>query len=145
MDDKMLLKVTRAFTIPMMLAALLLGYLIPQPGIYLILAFDIVFAGAWAPLTFGLFWKKANTPAALSSLIIGSSLRLVLFFLIPVELAGLDTLIPPVISVIIFVVVALATQRKYPGRYGVVDYVPPQEDVINGEDLRGYVAPNAGK
>jgi Na+/proline symporter len=145
MDDKMLLKVTRAFTIPMMLAALLLGYLIPQPGVYLILAFDIVFAGAWAPLTFGLFWKKANTPAALSSLIIGSSLRLVLFFLIPVELAGLDTLIPPVISVIIFVVVALATQRKYPGRYGVVDYVPPQEDVINGEDLRGYVAPNAGK
>src|ERR687898_363342 len=145
MDDKMLLKVTRAFTIPMMLAALLLGYLIPQPGIYLILAFDIVFAGAWAPLTFGLFWKKANTPATLSSLIIGSSLRLVLFFLIPVELAGLDTLIPPVVSVIIFVVVALTTQRTYPGRYGVVDYVPPEEDVINGEDLRGYVAPNAGK
>jgi solute:Na+ symporter, SSS family len=145
MDDKMLLKVTRAFTIPMMLAALLLGYLIPQPGIYLILAFDIVFAGAWAPLTFGLFWKKANTPATLASLIIGSSLRLLLFFVIPVELAGLDTLIPPVVSVIIFVVVALTTQRKYPGRYGVVDYVPPKEDVINGEDLRGYVAPNAGK
>jgi hypothetical protein len=54
-------------------------------------------------------------------------------------------LIPPVVSVIIFVVVALTTQRKYPGRYGVVDYVPPEEDVISGEDLRGYVAPNAGK
>ncbi|MFZ0556409.1 MAG: sodium:solute symporter family protein [Nitrososphaeraceae archaeon] len=145
MGDRKLLMVTRIFTIPMMIAAFVLAYMIPQPGVYLILAFDIVFAGAWAPLTFGLFWRKANTPATLASLIIGSSLRLVLFFVIPVELAGLDTLIPPVISVIIFVVVALATQKKYPGRYGVVDYVPPEEDVLNGDDLRGYVAPNAGK
>lgn len=145
MGDRKLLMVTRIFTIPMMIAAFVLAYMIPQPGVYLILAFDIVFAGAWAPLTFGLFWRKANTPATLASLIIGSSLRLVLFFVIPVELAGLDTLIPPVISVIIFVVVALATQKKYPGRYGVVDYVPPEEDVLNGDDLKGYVAPNAGK
>jgi solute:Na+ symporter, SSS family len=145
LGDRKLLMVTRIFTIPMMIAAFVLAYLIPQPGVYLILAFDIVFAGAWAPLTFGLFWKKANTPAALSSLIVGSLLRLTLFFIIPVELAGLDTLIPPVISVIIFVVVALATQKKYPGRYGVVDYIPPEEDVIIGEDLKGYVAPNLGK
>ena len=145
MGDKKLLMVTRIFTIPMMIAAFVLAYMIPQPGVYLILAFDIVFAGAWAPLTFGLFWRKANTPATLASLIIGSSLRLLLFFVIPVELAGLDTLIPPVISVIIFVVVALATQKKYPGRYGVVDYVPPEEDVLNGDDLKGYVTPNAGK
>lgn len=145
MGDRKLLMVTRIFTIPMMIAAFVLAYMIPQPGVYLILAFDIVFAGAWAPLTFGLFWRKANTPATLASLIIGSSLRLLLFFVIPVELAGLDTLIPPVISVIIFVVVALATQKKYPGRYGVVDYVPPEEDVLNGDDLKGYVAPNAGK
>ena len=145
MGDRKLLMVTRIFTIPMMLAAFVLAYMIPQPGVYLILAFDIVFAGAWAPLTFGLFWRKANTPATLASLIIGSSLRLLLFFVIPVELAGLDTLIPPVISVIIFVVVALATQKKYPGRYGIVDYVPPEEDVLNGEDLKGFVAPSAGK
>jgi solute:Na+ symporter, SSS family len=145
LGDRKLLMVTRIFTIPMMLAAFVLAYMIPQPGVYLILAFDIVFAGAWAPLTFGLFWRKANTPATLASLIIGSSLRLLLFFVIPVELAGLDTLIPPVISVIIFVVVALATQKKYPGRYGVVDYVPPEEDVLMGEDLKGFVAPNAGK
>ena len=144
LGDKKLLMVTRIFTIPMMIAAFVLAYLIPQPGVYLILAFDIVFAGAWAPLTFGLFWKKANTPATLASLIIGSSLRLLLYFVIPVELAGLDTLIPPVVSVIIFVVVALATQKKYSGRYGVVDYVPPEEDVIIGEDLKGFVAPKTG-
>ncbi|HXG07086.1 MAG TPA: sodium:solute symporter family protein [Nitrososphaera sp.] len=141
MEDRKLLLTTRIFTIPMMAAAFILGFMIPQPGIYLILAFDIVFAGAWAPLTLGLFWKKANKPAALTSLIVGSALRLVMFFVIPPEYAGLDTMIPPPIAFALFVIVALATQKKHPGipRHGVIDYVPPEEDVVRGEDLRGYV------
>lgn len=140
LDDRRLLLTTRTFTIPMMVAAFILGYLIPQPGVYLILAFDIVFAGAWAPLTLGLFWRKSNMPAALTSLIVGSTLRLILFFTMPIEYAGLDTLIPPPISVGLFIVVALVTQKKYPGkqRSGVVDYVPPEEDVIRGDDLKGF-------
>jgi SSS family solute:Na+ symporter len=139
LDDRRLLLTTRLFTIPMMAAAFILAYFIPQPGVYLILAFDIVFAGAWAPLTLGLFWKKANMPAALASLIVGSALRLAMFFVTPVEYAGIDTMIPPVVSFILFIVVALATQKKYPGRPGIVNYVPPEEDVIRGEDLKGYV------
>ena len=144
MNDRKLLTTTRLMMVPMMVGAFILGYLIPQPGIYLILAFDIVFAGAWGPLTFGLFWKKANMPAALTSLIAGSSLRLLMFFIIPAEWAGLDTMIPPLISVILFVAVALATQKRYPGekRHGVVDYVPPEEDIIIGEDLKGYNEPS---
>jgi Na+/proline symporter len=143
MDDSKLLKTTRIFTIPMMVAAFALAYFLPQPGVYLILAFDIVFAGAWAPLTLGLFWKKANAPAALVSLIVGSALRLLMFFIIPPELAGLDTMIPPVIAFALFVIVALATQKKHPGieRHGVIDYVPPEENVIRGEDLKAYVSP----
>ena len=159
LEDKKLLMTTRIFTIPMMIAAFLLAYQIPQPGIYLIVAFDIVFAGALAPLTLGLFWKKANMPAAIASLIAGTTLRLILYFLmsdptytlwqidgIPTY-AGLDTMIPPPISFAIFIGVALATQKKYPGeqRHGVVDYVPPEEDVIRGEDLKGFVAPTGGK
>src|SRR3712207_2688972 len=35
MDDKKLLMTTRIFTIPMMAAAFILGYLLPQPGVYL--------------------------------------------------------------------------------------------------------------
>ena len=27
---------------------------------------------------------------------------------------------------------------------GVVDYIPPEEDVISGEDLKGFVAPKTG-
>jgi len=145
MDDKKLLMTTRIFTIPMMVAAFILGWQIPQPGVYLILAFDIVFAGAWAPLTLGLFWKKANMPAAVTSLIVGSALRLMFFILpiLPPELYGLDTMIPPPISFALFIIVALATQKKYPGkqRHGVNDYVPPEEDIISGEDLKNYTAP----
>jgi solute:Na+ symporter, SSS family len=147
MDDKKLLRTTRIFTIPMMAAAFILGYLLPQPGVYLILAFDIVFAGAWAPLTLGLFWKKSNLPAALTSLILGSSLRLLLYYVIPPELAGLDTMIPPVVSFVAFVVVALATQKKHPGieRHGVIEYVPPEEDIILGQELKGYTSPSGLK
>jgi solute:Na+ symporter, SSS family len=147
LEDRKLLMTTRIFTIPMMAAAFILGYLLPQPGIYLILAFDIVFAGAFAPLTLGLFWRKANMPAALTSLIVGSGLRLLMFFVIPVDLAGLDTMIPPPIAFALFVIVALATQKKYPGeqRHGVLDYEPPEEDVIRGQDLKGYIPPIGGK
>ncbi len=147
MDDKKLLMTTRIATIPMMVAAFVLASQLPQPGIYLVLAFDIVFAGALAPLTLGLFWKKANRPAAITSLAAGTVLRLALFFLIPEELAGLDSMIPPVVSFALFIGVALATQKKYPGeeRHGVVDYVPPEDDVVRGEDLKGYVTPAGGK
>jgi hypothetical protein len=74
-------------------------------------------------------------------------LRLVLFYTIPVEYAGVDSMIPPVVSFALFVGVALATQKKYPGeqRHGVVDYVPPEEDIIRGEDLKGFVTPSGGK
>jgi SSS family solute:Na+ symporter len=142
MNDSKLLMTTRMFTIPMMSAAFILGYFIPQPGIYLILAFDIVFAGAWAPLTLGLFWKKANKPAAITSLIAGSSIRLLMFFITPVGLAGIDTIVPPAIAFALFVTVALVTQKRYPGteRHGVVDYVPPEGDVVEGDDLKGFVA-----
>jgi solute:Na+ symporter, SSS family len=145
LDDRRLLLTTRIFTIPMMIAAFVLGYMIPQPGVYLILAFDIVFAGAWAPLTLGLFWRKANMPAAIASLIVGSALRLLMFFITPIEYAGIDTMIPPVVSFVLFIGVALLTQKKYPGRPQIIDYVPPEEDVIRGEDLKHYVSPRGEK
>ena len=60
LDDKRLLMTTRIFTIPMMVAAFVLAYLIPQPGVYLILAFDIVFAGAWAPFDSGTILEEGQ-------------------------------------------------------------------------------------
>ena len=139
-SDSQLLKVTRIVIIPMMIVGTAIGYFVPAPGVYLILAFDVVFAGALAPLTFGLFWKKANMPAAIASLMVGSLLRFFFFFTMPEEWAGLDTMIPPIVSFVLFIAVALATQNKYPGkaRHDVRDYVPPEEDVIAGEDLKHF-------
>lgn len=139
-SDKSLLNTTRLLLIPMIVAGTALGYFLPAPGIYLILAFDIVFAGALAPLTLGLFWKKANMPAAIAALLFGTMLRLTFFFTMPEDLAGLDSMIPPPISFLVFILVALATQKRYPGkaRHDVRDYVPPEEDVISGEDLKHF-------
>ncbi len=139
-SDNKLLVATRIVIIPMMIAGAALAYFVPAPGFFLILAFDIVFAGALAPLTFGLFWKKANMPAAVASLLGGSLLRLSFFFIVPGELYGLGSMIPPAFSFVLFIVVALATQDKYPGkaRHDIRDYVPPEEDIIAGEDLKHF-------
>jgi solute:Na+ symporter, SSS family len=51
---------------------------------------------------------------------------------IPVKYAGLDTMTPPVVSFVLFVIVTLLTHRKYHRRHSVVDYVSPQQDVIRG-------------
>jgi len=52
-------------------------------------------------------------------------------------------MIPPIISLIVFVTVALLTQKKQPGEYyhGVIDYIPPEDDIVLGEDLKGYKPP----
>ena len=139
-SDNKLLNTTRIVIVPMMVIGTAIGYFVPAPGVYLILAFDIMFAGAFVPLTLGLFWKKANMPATIAALLIGSVLRLQFFWTMPEEWWGLDTMIPPIVSLIVFVIVAYATQHKYPGkaRHDVRDYVPPEEDVIAGEDLKHF-------
>ena len=139
-SDNKLLNTTRIVIVPMMVVGTAIGYFVPAPGVYLILAFDIMFAGAFVPLTLGLFWKKANMPATIAALLVGSVLRLQFFWTMPEEWWGLDTMIPPIVSLIVFVIVAYATQHKYPGkaRHDVRDYVPPEEDVIAGEDLKHF-------
>jgi len=46
-----------------------------------------------------------------------------------------------------FIVVALVTQKKDSGieKHGVIEYVPPEQDIILGEDLRGYTSPSGLK
>ncbi|CAN5727580.1 hypothetical protein BH23THE1_BH23THE1_11740 [soil metagenome] len=62
-------------------------------------------------------------------------------------LIGIDTFIPPIVSFVLFIIVALITQKKDLGykQFGVVDYVPPEKDVVNGEDLKNYVPPSSEK
>ena len=129
LSDKSLLAVTRLFVIPIMITGVILGYLVPQPGALVILTFDIVFSGAFACLVLGMFWSKANTPAALSCIAVGLTLRILFFFIMPEEWWGFDTIIPPLVATPVFIIVALLTQNKYPGkaRYSIKDYVAPEE------------------
>jgi len=149
LSDRQLLMSTRLFVIPMFFTAFALGYLIPRPGVYLILAFDIVLAGCLVPLVFGTYWKKSTAAGAVASIVIGSALRLVLFFLITnapsgspyLAYAGLDTIIPPLVSLPIFIFVSLATQKRNPPRSEVVYLIPNDSDVVLGADVKDWVNP----
>jgi len=129
--DRRLLIITRLMGIPVMALAVALAYVMPEPGIMLVLAFDVVFAGCLVPLTLGLYWKKANAYGALSAMIVGTVLRVVLFFTIPEHLAGADTLIPPVVSLVVMVIVCLYTQKQDPPKHDVIYETPDDVAVLS--------------
>jgi SSS family solute:Na+ symporter len=131
-----LLPWTRLFAIPIALMGIFFALEVPETGILLVLAFDVTFASLLVPLALGIFWSKANTPAALAGIIAGSVTRLAMFALTPQiygsdntliffpnntifgnmvdgisTFDGLPTLISPIVSLIAFVAVAYATQR----------------------------------
>ena len=150
LNDRQLLIATRLLVIPMFFTAFALGALIPRPGVYLILAFDIVFAGCFVPLVLGTYWKKSTTVAAAASIVIGSGLRMILYFIITTApptspyaaYAGLDTMIPPIVSLAIFVGVSLLTYKKAPTRqHDVIYLIPSEEDVVTGADVSEWIDP----
>ncbi|MBS1828526.1 MAG: hypothetical protein JST93_24680 [Acidobacteria bacterium] len=114
LSDSTTLFVTRAMALPTAAAAAILAYVRPEPGILLVIAFDIVFAGCVAPLVFGVHWKKSNASAAVSAIVAGTGARVAAHFLTPAAWAGLDTLIPPVISLATFWAVCTLTQGREP-------------------------------
>ncbi|MFO7834983.1 MAG: sodium:solute symporter family protein [Halohasta sp.] len=134
-DSDKLLTVTRLMAVPITLLGIFLAIRVSATGMLLVLAFDIMLAGAFVPLVLGLYWSEmANTPAALSSMIAGSATRLVLFVLTPTTYAyentllyipndvftaafdGLPTFIAAGVSLVAFVVVAYATKGSYDAR-----------------------------
>jgi Na+/proline symporter len=133
----------------MFFTAFALGALVPRPGIYLVLAFDIVLAGCFVPLVLGTYWKKSTAAGAVASIAVGSTLRLILYFIISTApptspyfaYAGLDTMIPPIVSLIVFVSVSLATQKRTPPRPDVLYLIPSDDDVVSGADVTEWVKP----
>jgi Na+/proline symporter len=59
-DSRMLL-LSRVMAVPTAAAAGPVAYFRPEPGILLVVAFDIVFAGCVVPLFLGVYWSKANS------------------------------------------------------------------------------------
>src|SRR5215467_5255620 len=149
LTDRQLLIATRLLIIPVFFTAFALGAIIPRPGTYLILAFDIVLAGCLVPLVLGTYWKKSTPAAAIASIVVGSTLRMILYFLITIapssspyaSYAGLDTMIPPIVSLAVFVGVSLATQKRSPPRHDIVYLIPSDMDSVTGADVSEWVNP----
>ena len=83
----------------------LVAYWRPEPGILLVIAFDIGFAGCVVPPFYGVHSKRATAHAQIAAILVGTSCRLIAYFLTPAHWAALDTLLPPVLSWISFVTV----------------------------------------
>ena len=131
-SDKRLLFVSRTMALPVVILAVLLAWVRPEPGILLVLAFDVVFAGCFVPLAGGIYWKKSNAAGAIAAILAGSALRVVLYVTIPKHLKGLDTLIPPAFSLQVFIIVCLLTQERFPSRHHVIEESPSDAEVIAG-------------
>jgi SSS family solute:Na+ symporter len=117
--DNRLLRVSRLMVTPITIAAVLLALVFPVPGELLVLAFDVVFAGCVVPLALGIYWKRGTGKAAVLAILIPSILRLALYFFyadlgLAPWLKGIDTLIPPVLSLMIFVGVSLYQREPEP-------------------------------
>ncbi len=111
-SDSRLLLISRLMAIPTALAGALVAWRWPEPGILLVVAFDIVFAGCVVPLFFGVYWRKSSSSAAMTAIIAGTASRVAAHFLTPPDWAGLDTLLPPLVSLLSFVGVAALTDRE---------------------------------
>jgi hypothetical protein len=138
-------------SIPITLLGIFLAIRVSATGMLLVLAFDIMLAGAFVPLVLGLYWPEmSTTPAALASMVGGSLTRLVLFVLVPTTYAyentllyinndiftasfdGLPTFIAAGVSLVIFVAVAYATKDSYGVR--TLDRDGRRTIVAGGED-----------
>ncbi len=108
--DETMLFLSRALALPTAIAAAWIAYVRPEPGILLVVAFDIVFAGCVIPLFFGVYWARATQAGAMASILTGTIARGICYFVVPPEWAGLDTLLPPVLSAVAFVAGSLLTE-----------------------------------
>ena len=92
-DEDKLLWTTRAMTIVMALVGVFFALRIPETGILLLLAFDLLFAGLTVPLAGGLYWAKSTWQGALACILLGSAVRITLFVLVPTTYGIKNTLL----------------------------------------------------
>ena len=76
----------------MTLLAIVIAIYVKQTGILLTLAFDLLLACLVVPFILGLVWRRGTAVAALVSIVVGLTVRLVLFVMTP-TMYGLDNTI----------------------------------------------------
>ena len=120
-----LLRIVRITMLPVVGVAIFFALVVPQTGILLTLAFDLMLAGLIVPFVLGHYWSRITTAAAAAAIAVGVLVRLGLFALTPTMYGlentllyvpndlvgpgfdGWPTFIAPVASLIAFVTVAL--------------------------------------
>jgi Na+/proline symporter len=83
---------TRIAMVPVTVLAILIAIYVKQTGILLTLAFDLLLACLVVPFILGLVWRRGTATAALVSIVVGLTVRLVLFAMTP-TMYGLDNTI----------------------------------------------------
>jgi solute:Na+ symporter, SSS family len=78
-----LLRTVRITMLPVVAVAILFAWRVPQTGILLTLAFDIMLACLLVPFVFAHYWSRACTTAATAAIAVGLVVRLALFVLTP--------------------------------------------------------------
>ena len=85
-DDRLadpLLRLVRITMVPVVGVAIFFALAVPQTGILLTLAFDLMLAALIVPFVFGHYWSRITPAAAAASIGVGVFVRLMLFALTP--------------------------------------------------------------
>lgn len=119
------LRRVRLAMLPVVAVAVLIALRVPQTGVLLTLAFDVMLAGLAVPFVLGHWWSRGTPAAAGASIGVGVAVRLVLFVLTPTFYGAPNTLLhvpnslvgpgfdgwatflAPLVSLAVFVVVSL--------------------------------------
>lgn len=117
MSDATLLKIVRITLVVFTCAALVFA-VNSRSTMYEMVqnAYKVTMAGAFAPLAFGLFWKKTTTPGAAISIFMGLGSWIAMELLIK---GGMETIWPPQMVGLLFAIIgivvgSLLTQPKRP-------------------------------
>ncbi|MGE2833345.1 sodium:solute symporter family transporter [Mycobacterium sp. SMC-4] len=84
-----ILLVTRWTTLPIAALAAVVALRVPQTGILLTLAFDLLLASLVVPFILGLYWSRGGAAAAAAAIVVGIGVRLTFFVLTP-TIYGVD-------------------------------------------------------
>ncbi|MDQ4037499.1 MAG: sodium:solute symporter family protein [Actinomycetota bacterium] len=88
-----LLRATRLAFLPVAVLGVFFALRVPQTGILLTLAFDLMLAALVVPFLLGLFWRRSSTAAAVAAITVGLTVRLTLFALTPTIFGAENTLL----------------------------------------------------
>jgi solute:Na+ symporter, SSS family len=88
-----LLRATRITLIPVVAIAVLFALRVPETGILLTLAFDVMLAALAFPFIFGHYWSRSTTAAAVAAITVGTALRVGFFVLTPTIYGVTNTLL----------------------------------------------------